>query len=158
VIPCQKEEMSQKGVFMKNTFKLFCVITTVAVIVFSMAACQVEKDGNDGMPKAFLYITGLPVGEDVKVYLCTNTADWEASKVAYSEVIHIEKSEDSIPLYSEKKEDFFTGTGSYYIFLFFNGTDPDSSSHYHYTYEKWPFSGFPPVYIEFTAEYFNNLE
>ena len=80
------------------------------------------------------------------------------AKVAYSDVIRIESPSVLFPLYSVKKEeDSFTGTGSYYIFLFFNETIPENS-HTHYIIDKQSFSGFSPLYIEFTSKFFNNLE
>jgi len=108
---------------MKNTFKLFGIIAITAVIAFSMTACDLGDPGDDGIAKT-LVITNIPStydGKQITVAIANNNKKGDPNIVALNQVNS--KSNVEIPLLSgneKKKGEKYTGTGSYYIFLFFD--------------------------------------
>jgi hypothetical protein len=124
VIDRQREVASQKGVFqMKNTYKLLSIIAMVAVIALSMTACDLEDPGDDKVQK-ILTITGIPEtfnGKQITVAICDSDKKGEPKIVALDQLNS--KSTVTSHLMSgneNKKGDYFTGTGSFYIFLWFD--------------------------------------
>jgi hypothetical protein len=145
VIIRQKEAKSQKGVFqMKNTFKLFAIITMAAVIVFSMAACG-EDPGDDKVPK-ILVITGVPQtdgsGADavtlkdkqITVAIFHVKSDSKAQIVAldqfditFSSGASTTTVKSNLVSGNERKGGApFTGTGLFYVTLFIDKGTPDN--------------------------------
>ena len=112
---------------MKNTFKLFAIIAITAVIVFSTGACKLDP-GDDGVAKT-LVITGIPetdggvtlLGKQITVAICDNSKKGDPKIVALNQATSA--ASVTIPLLSgneHKKGGSFTGTGDFYIFLFFD--------------------------------------
>ena len=135
VIIRQKEAESQKGVFqMKNTFKLFGIIAMTAVIVLSMAACG---DLGDDKVDKYLVITGIPdndptdssvllKGKLITVAICDNNQRGDFKMIALNQSNFAK--DVKIPLLSgneQKKGEAYTGTGKYFVYLFFDLNDPD---------------------------------
>jgi len=124
---------------MKNVFKLFSIIAMVAVIGFSMTACDMDP-GNDDVPKS-LKITGItgdgvPTSGKVAVGIADISKKGKANLVAYSEVA-VKETVD-IPLISAKRQgEYYTGTGDYYIILIFdNGTADNDNDDANYVYSN----------------------
>lgn len=130
---------------MKDKFKVFGIIATVAVIAFSMAACELDP-GDDGVAKT-LVITGIPDNEPVTnavlkdkqitVAICDSSNKGAPKIVALNQANSA--SPVTIPLLSgneNKKGGSYTGTGDYYIFLFFDtsSTPNDFSDDITYVY------------------------
>jgi hypothetical protein len=118
---------------MKNAFKLLSIIAMVAVIGFSMLACDLGDPGDDKVAK-FLVITDIPDKVDndtvtlkdkqITVAICSNSKKDGIEIVALNQA----NSKDTvkIPLLSgneSKQGEPFTGTGEFYIFLFFDVKD-----------------------------------
>jgi len=119
---------------MKNIFKFPVLIAIAAVIAFSMSACN-QDPGDDKVPKT-LVITDIPdtdsdgnqlKGKQITAALCRNS---NKSSIEINALNQADSSATvTIPLLSgnqNKKGGNFTGTGEYYIFLFFDVTDTKS--------------------------------
>jgi hypothetical protein len=124
-------------VLMKNAFKFFGTIVMVTVIAFSMTACSMDP-GDDGVPKT-LVITGIPdtdgtganavtlKGKTLTVAICDSDRRGNPQIVALDQTTS-QSTVTSLLLSGNenKKGGSFTGTGEYYIFLFFDVSNPSS--------------------------------
>lgn len=127
---------------MKNIFKTFSVIVMVALIAFAFTACQEpeEDPGNDNVQKT-LVITNIPVtalpttanststsditGKQITVALCNKKGGNGANKNDYELYAYNTQTANAtgtvtIPLISRITGDRFTGTGPYFILLWFD--------------------------------------
>jgi len=104
---------------MKNIFKTFSIIAVVALVAFSFTACSDEDPGSDGVNKT-LVITGINAETGLITAGITDGGTSKTSLVAYSQVPYA--TDVTIPLLSAKNRgDYYTGTGSYYILIIFDG-------------------------------------
>jgi len=126
---------------MKNACKLLGVIAITAVLVFLTVACEMDP-GDDKVAKT-LIITDIPdnadtaFGKQITVAICNTNKKGEPDIVALNQVTSA--SSVTIPLLSgneKKKGGDFTGTGKFYIFLFFdvNNTQSDLKDDVAYAY------------------------
>jgi len=127
---------------MKNTFKLFAIITMAAVIALSMTACG--DPGDDDVPKTLL-ITGIPKTDT------TNSVTLENKQVTVAifntkgsnnkpNIVALDQLKITFPASAtttyitsqlvsgnDKKNGApFTGTGNFYICLFIDDSTPSS--------------------------------
>jgi hypothetical protein len=120
---------------MTKRINLFSIIAMIAVIALCMTACDLEDPGNDDVPKT-LVITGI--GTQETSVLTVGIADVSTSGkktktdlLAYGQVQALGTPPSygdsvEIPLASNTTGGLpYTGTGSYYIILIFDG--PNSS-------------------------------
>jgi hypothetical protein len=120
---------------MKNTLKLFSIIAMLAVIAFSMTACN-EDPGNDGVSKS-LVITGITTEDTtLTVGIAEVSKKGKSDLLAYGQVVPPFTNSVKIPLTSYKKGagEPYTGTGLYFIILVFEGPTADSEDDITYTY------------------------
>jgi len=104
---------------MKN-LKLFGIIAIVALIGFTMTACE-EDVGNNGVQKT-LVITGITgLSGNITVAIANKKGN-DFDLVAYNKVAYPANGADvTIPLISYVKAgEQFTGTGNFYILLYFD--------------------------------------
>ena len=134
---------------MKNIKKLFGIIALVSVIAVSFAACDLEDPGNDDVQKS-LVITGIPVtalpttatasptttdvtGKKITVALCnqkggtTGKGKGDFLLYAYNQVTLGATGSVDIALISNTTKEQFTGTGKYYVLLYFDIYDTSAT-------------------------------
>jgi len=139
---------------MKNTFKLLSVIAMVALIGFSFIACDLEDPGNDNVDK-ILKINGIPSsfnGKQITVAITDNDKKGDPKIVALAQVDS--KENVTAPLFSgneNKRGEAFTGTGKFYILLFFDVNNTKSNLKDDDTY-AYTMSGNIPYKYEITEE------
>jgi hypothetical protein len=116
---------------MKNAFKLLSIIAMVAVIALSMLACELDP-GDDKVEKT-LVITDIPdtvdtnvtlKGKQITVAICNKNKSGEFEIYALNQVTS--QATVRIPLLSgneKKMGEAFTGTGKFYILLYFDVND-----------------------------------
>jgi hypothetical protein len=114
---------------MKNKFKLFSIIAMVAVIGLSMTACDLDP-GDDGVPKT-LVITGIPTNlqnKQITVAICDSDNKGEPKIVALDQITSASTVTSQLLSGNEnKKGGNFTGTGDFYILLFFDVNNTPSN-------------------------------
>jgi len=119
--------------------KLVFIAVLTILLAFNFISCGEDEDaddGDDGVPKT-LVITGISGDEfmgDVYVALCPDF-NTDSSFVAFNGVKLSSGSTLTIPLMSNKREgEQYTGTGSYYIILIFEGPTTDNGDDIDYIY------------------------
>jgi len=108
---------------MKNTYKLLSIIAMIAVIALSMTACDLGDPGDDGIPK-YLIITGISndlIGKQITVAICDSDKKGDPKIVALDQITSAATVTSQLVSGNEnKKGGNFTGTGDFYILLFFD--------------------------------------
>jgi hypothetical protein len=131
---------------MKNIFKVFSIIAITALIAFSFTACEEETDPGDDSVDKFMKITGIPItalpidantpvgtqditGKQVTIAICNNSKDKNKKDdfdlYAYGQATA--KDTITIPLISATTDKQFTGTGKFYVILYFDTDDTKSN-------------------------------
>jgi hypothetical protein len=110
---------------MKNFLKLFGIIALVAVIGFSMTACDPEKDNNDGGGgnEKSIKITGLDdfYGSSYQLGLATSVDKlYDEDLIAFAEGT-IRSGTQTAPLLDYNTGKPWTGSGSYYVGVYLDG-------------------------------------
>jgi hypothetical protein len=118
---------------MKNTFKLFSIIAMLAVIAFSMTACEEADPGDDGVKK-FMTINSIPgtITKDITVGICTQDKNKKLQMYAGGSATPANGSV-TVPLISTTTGNQFTGTGDYYIAIYVNYKKNGETV----TYDSW---------------------
>jgi hypothetical protein len=132
VIPAKRWWNHTKEFFMRNFFKariasLFGVIALVAIIGFSMAACDNDDggggNGDGGSNEKSIRITGLDdfYGSSYQLGLAT-TVDklYYEDLVAFAEGT-IRSGTQTAPLLNYRTGDPWTGSGSYFVGVYLDG-------------------------------------
>jgi hypothetical protein len=130
---------------MKNTFKVLSAFVMVALIAFSFVSCGDPEDpGNDDVQKS-LVITGIPVsalptgssattadvkGKKITIALCNKKGavtgngngkgDFELYALQQITIPTTSNGTIEVALISATTNNQFTGTGKYYILLWFD--------------------------------------
>ena len=101
---------------MKKTFKILGIIALVVAIGFSMAACP---DGSSTtsypQPKQFITVTDIPPNYNGKYGVIVLSPPGSSDITAYSTREKINDTSFKFPLYDGKKNNPWTGRGSYSI-------------------------------------------
>jgi len=163
---------------MKNIFKVLSIIAMVALIAFSFVSCEDEDPGNDGVQKS-LVITGIPTdtlntsatattdvkGKQLTVALCnqkggaTGKGKGDFELYAFNQITIPGTSPGAtgatieIALISATTKVQFTGTGQYYVLLYFDTSDTptDLSDDITYSYTAQA-GGTVPLTINITED------
>jgi len=127
---------------MKNIFKVFGIITVVALVAFSFTACADPEDpGDDAIPKT-LVITGVPAttaesvtiaGHQITVAIYnvdnkakTNIVALDQLTVSSTATAPITVTSQLVSGNEKKNGAAFTGTGSFYVYLLIDTNTPSN--------------------------------
>jgi len=102
---------------MKNTLKISGIIALAAVIGFFMTACPDDK-GGPAEPKSFITVTGMPPEYNGMIGAVKLFPPESSEPAVFSTEEKISGDSVTLPLFNWKKENPWTGNGSYSITFF----------------------------------------